>query len=71
MPHVEPELTDDDIRMLINNKNKPPLGAMINLMDIEEVAKKVMSKKAWHYYRSDAEDGYSERFMVVAFVKTC
>lgn len=61
MPKLEPELTDDDIRMLINNKNKPPLGAMINLRDIEEVAKKVMSMKAWHYYRSDAEDGYTYR----------
>ncbi|KAG8944970.1 Cytochrome b2, mitochondrial precursor [Tulasnella sp. 424] len=59
MPRLEPELTDDDIRMLINNRNKPPLGAMINLRDIEEVAKRVMSKKVWHFYRTDAEDGYS------------
>ncbi|KAG8986539.1 Cytochrome b2, mitochondrial precursor, partial [Tulasnella sp. 427] len=58
LPKQEPEITDDDIRMMINKKNKAPLGAMINLRDIEEVAKRVMSQKAWHYYRSDAEDGY-------------
>lgn len=60
MPHVEPEYTDDDLRVIRAKRDKPPLGAMINLMDIEDVARKVMTKQAWHYYRSEAEDGYSK-----------
>ncbi|KAG8878013.1 Cytochrome b2, mitochondrial precursor [Tulasnella sp. 331] len=58
MPAVETLLTDDEIRVLKAKKEKPPLSAMINLADIEDVARKVMTGQAWHYYRSDAEDGY-------------
>lgn len=56
---VDERLTDDELRVLREKKNKPPLGAMINLADIENVARKVMTKQAWSYYRSEAEDGYS------------
>ncbi|KAG8998828.1 Cytochrome b2, mitochondrial precursor [Tulasnella sp. JGI-2019a] len=61
MPELETQLTDDDIRVLKAKKEKPHLSAMINLADIEDVARKVMTQQAWHYYRSDAEDGYSYR----------
>ncbi|KAG8903652.1 Cytochrome b2, mitochondrial precursor [Tulasnella sp. 403] len=66
MPEVDPEWTDDDIRVIIAKKNRPPLGAMITLADIEDVARNVMTKQAWHYYRSDAEDGYSYRNNIAA-----
>lgn len=59
LPVLEPEFTDDEIRVIQAKRAKPPLAAMINLADIEDVARKVLTKQAWHYYRSDAEDGYS------------
>ena len=60
VPKTDPEFSDDDIRVIKARKDMPPLGAMINLADIEDVARKVMTKQAWHYYRSEAEDGYGE-----------
>lgn len=58
-PHGETDLSDDDIRVIIAKKNRPHINSLINLADMEDVARKVMSQQAWHYYRSDAEDGYS------------
>ncbi|KAG8834835.1 Cytochrome b2, mitochondrial precursor [Serendipita sp. 400] len=34
----------------------PPVAAMVNLYDFEEIAKKVLSNTAWAYYSSAAED---------------
>lgn len=36
----------------------PPIEAILNLQDMEDLAEKVMSRQGWAYYRSaaDAED---------------
>lgn len=59
MPEAATQMTDDDIRVLKAKKDKPAINTIINLADMEEVARRVMTQQAWHYYRSDAEDGYS------------
>jgi isopentenyl diphosphate isomerase/L-lactate dehydrogenase-like FMN-dependent dehydrogenase len=40
----------------------PPLESLLNLDEIEEVATKQASKKAWAYYYSAADDLYSKSF---------
>ncbi len=35
---------------------KPPLGAMMNVFDMEAVAARVMKKESWDYYSSGADD---------------
>lgn len=64
----EAEADDDDeeddpeeIKRLEYVENKPPLSQMYNLLDFEHVASKVMTKTAWAYYSSGADDEISLR----------
>lgn len=41
--------------------NKPPLSQMYNLFDFESVAKKTMTRTAWGYYSSGADDEITMR----------
>ncbi|KAG8961678.1 Cytochrome b2, mitochondrial precursor [Tulasnella sp. 419] len=61
MPVQEILMSEDDLRVAAARNAMPPLARMINLADIEEVARKVLTKQGWSYYRSEAEDGYSYR----------
>ncbi|KAJ5216421.1 uncharacterized protein N7498_002828 [Penicillium cinerascens] len=40
----------------------PPVETLLNLDEIEEVASKQVSKKAWAYYYSASDDMFSKRF---------
>ncbi|KDQ20635.1 hypothetical protein BOTBODRAFT_169366 [Botryobasidium botryosum FD-172 SS1] len=55
MPEKTLVKTDEERRIEEARKNMPPLGAMVNLNDIEESAKKVLSSTAWGYYASSSE----------------
>ncbi|KAI5449746.1 hypothetical protein NCC49_004111 [Naganishia albida] len=48
-------LTDDEKRVRNAREEMPPVDAMLNLQDFEELAEKVLSKTAWAYYRSAAD----------------
>ncbi|OCH96537.1 hypothetical protein OBBRIDRAFT_765365 [Obba rivulosa] len=48
--------TKDEIRMEEAQARKPPLSRILNLRELEEVAKSVMSYKAWAYYSSATDD---------------
>lgn len=54
-----PEEEEEDpyeVQRLENEKNKPPLSQMYNLLDFEYVARRVMNKVGWAYYSSGADD---------------
>lgn len=40
-------------------KEKPPISRVLNTREMEEVAKKVLSYKAWAYYSSAGDDEIS------------
>ena len=44
------------------NEGPPPVESFLNMDDIEEVATKLVSKKAWAYYYSASDDKISKRF---------
>ncbi|CAL1696102.1 unnamed protein product [Somion occarium] len=48
--------TEDELRMEREQANKPPLSRILNLQEMEEVARKVISSKAWAYYSSASDD---------------
>ncbi|KAH9926689.1 FMN-dependent dehydrogenase-domain-containing protein [Fomitopsis serialis] len=48
--------TEDEIRVAEARQNLPPPSAAINLHDIEILAEKVLTRTAWAYYRSTADD---------------
>lgn len=49
----------DELRVEEAVKDKPPLGRMINVQDIEETAKEILPYKAMAYYASAADDSIS------------
>jgi L-lactate dehydrogenase (cytochrome) len=57
----EEEIDPDEKRVAENEKNKPPLSQMYNLFDFEHVARHVLTKTAWAYYSSAADDEISMR----------
>ncbi|THH05905.1 hypothetical protein EW145_g4457 [Phellinidium pouzarii] len=60
--NVEKKKTQDELRVEKAQKEKPPLSRVLNAIEMEEVAKKVLSYKAWAYYSSagDGEITYAE-----------
>ncbi|KAE9398745.1 hypothetical protein BT96DRAFT_920627 [Gymnopus androsaceus JB14] len=50
------EKTKDELRVEQAMKQRPPLNRILNLSDMEEVAKQVLPYKTWAYYRSAADD---------------
>jgi L-lactate dehydrogenase (cytochrome) len=37
----------------------PPLSSVINLHDFEKIAQRFLTERAWAYYSSSADDGFS------------
>lgn len=60
MPIEAQTSNEDDERVAAARANLPSIATIINIRDIEAVAEYVLSKQAWSYYRSDAEDGFSK-----------
>ncbi|KAI9014297.1 cytochrome b2 [Hyaloraphidium curvatum] len=52
----EEALDEHEVARREAEKNKPALGEMLNLLDFEAVAKRVMTREAWAYYSSGADD---------------
>lgn len=50
------EVDEEEKARLEAEKNKPGLGEILNLLDFEAVARRVMKKEAWAYYSSGADD---------------
>ncbi|EJT97504.1 hypothetical protein DACRYDRAFT_96985 [Dacryopinax primogenitus] len=48
-------------------KALPPPDAAVNLADIEKLAKTVLTKTAWAYYRSAGDDEYTYRENIASF----
>lgn len=57
------EVDADELERLEAEKNKPALSEMLNLLDFENVAKRVMKKEAWAYYSSGADDEITLRWV--------
>ncbi|CDO72371.1 hypothetical protein BN946_scf184977.g70 [Trametes cinnabarina] len=51
--------TKDELRVEAAQASKPPLSRMLSLRDIEDVARQVLSYKAFAYYASAADDELS------------
>ncbi|KAJ7574442.1 FMN-dependent dehydrogenase-domain-containing protein [Mycena floridula] len=51
--------TKDQLRVEKALKERPPLEHILNLSDMEAVAKRVLSYKGWTYYSSAADDSMS------------
>ncbi|CAA7266569.1 unnamed protein product [Cyclocybe aegerita] len=49
--------TQDEIRVEQARKRMPPLIRILNLTDMENVARQILSHKAWAYYSSASDDG--------------
>ncbi|KAH9928981.1 FMN-dependent dehydrogenase-domain-containing protein [Amylocystis lapponica] len=64
MPEDANEPSEEDIRIAKARESLPPPAAALNLRDIEEFAQKILTKTAWAYYRSvaDDENTYFENF---------
>ncbi|KAF8528928.1 FMN-dependent dehydrogenase-domain-containing protein [Hysterangium stoloniferum] len=48
--------TMEELRMELEQRNKPPISKMHNVFDLENVARKVLSTKALGYYSSASDD---------------
>nr|VWP00836.1 Uncharacterized protein [Ganoderma boninense] len=48
--------TKDELRVEAAQKAKPPLSRVLSLWDMEHIAHKVLSYKAWAYYSSAADE---------------
>ncbi|KAF8622249.1 hypothetical protein AX15_007188 [Amanita polypyramis BW_CC] len=53
---VQKSKTKDQLRVEQAHKNKPPLYRVLNLAEIEGIARKVLPYKAWAYYSSATDD---------------
>lgn len=53
---IERSKTKDELRMEREQRNRPSISKMHNLLDIENVARKVLSYKALAYYSSATDD---------------
>lgn len=56
-PEANPEATGEE-----EDQGPPPMESLLNLDEIEEVATKNVSKKAWAYYYSGSDDKFSKQF---------
>ncbi|EJF66571.1 FMN-dependent dehydrogenase-domain-containing protein [Dichomitus squalens] len=59
--------TKDELRVEAAQQAKPPLSRILSLWDIEDVARKVLSYKAWAYYSSAADEELTHRENIRAF----
>lgn len=56
MPVDANQPTEEELRIAEARKHIPSPSAVINLDEIEDIAKKVLTTTAWAYYRSTADD---------------
>ncbi|KIL70694.1 hypothetical protein M378DRAFT_95200 [Amanita muscaria Koide BX008] len=61
--------TKDQARVEEAHKHKPPLYRVLNLADMEVIARKVLSHKAWAYYSSAADDEITHAENIRAFTR--
>ncbi|PAV19486.1 cytochrome b2 [Pyrrhoderma noxium] len=59
--------TQDEIRVEKAQQQKPPLNRVLNLSEMEAVAKQVLSYKAWAYYSSAGDDEITHAENIRAF----
>jgi L-lactate dehydrogenase (cytochrome) len=57
-PAPNPEIEEEEKRIAGARAKLPPLSHVLNLNEFEELAETVLSKTAWSYYRSAADDEY-------------
>ncbi|ELU45705.1 cytochrome b2 (L-lactate ferricytochrome C oxidoreductase) [Rhizoctonia solani AG-1 IA] len=57
-PAPNPEIEVEEERIANARAKLPPLSHVLNLNEFEELAETVLSKTAWSYYRSAADDEY-------------
>ncbi|KAI5121350.1 hypothetical protein M0805_000658 [Coniferiporia weirii] len=53
---AEKKKTQDELRVEKAEKEKPPLSRILNAQEMETVAKKILSYKAWAYFCSAGDD---------------
>ncbi|KIM85387.1 hypothetical protein PILCRDRAFT_778154 [Piloderma croceum F 1598] len=61
------EKTQDEIRVEQAQRQKPALNRLLNLQDVEDVARKVLPYKAMAYYSSASDDEISHNQNIIAF----
>ncbi|KAG8715750.1 Cytochrome b2, mitochondrial precursor [Ceratobasidium sp. 423] len=66
-PAPNPEAQEEEERIAKARAKLPPLSHVLNLNEFEELAQTVLSKTAWSYYRSAADDEYAHMNNALAF----
>ncbi|KAF8760162.1 Xylitol dehydrogenase [Rhizoctonia solani] len=66
-PAPNPEIEVEEERIANARAKLPPLSHVLNLNEFEELAETVLSKTAWSYYRSAADDEYAHMNNALAF----
>ncbi|CAE6360969.1 unnamed protein product [Rhizoctonia solani] len=66
-PAPNPEIEEEEKRIAGARAKLPPLSHVLNLNEFEELAETVLSKTAWSYYRSAADDEYAHMNNALAF----
>ncbi|KDN51148.1 hypothetical protein RSAG8_00777, partial [Rhizoctonia solani AG-8 WAC10335] len=66
-PAPNPEIEKEEERIAKARAKLPPLSHVLNLNEFEELAQTVLSKTAWSYYRSAADDEYAHLNNALAF----
>ncbi|CAE6537965.1 unnamed protein product [Rhizoctonia solani] len=66
-PARNPEVEAEEERIANARAKLPPLSQVLNLNEFEELAQTVLSKTAWSYYRSAADDEYAHVNNALAF----
>ncbi|KIM79769.1 hypothetical protein PILCRDRAFT_98049 [Piloderma croceum F 1598] len=61
------EKTKDEIRVEMAQQQKPALNRVLNLQDMEDVARKVLSFRALGYYSSASDDEITHNQNILAF----
>ncbi|KAL5480695.1 hypothetical protein ACEPAI_9635 [Sanghuangporus weigelae] len=63
----EKKQTQDEIRVELAQQEKPPLSRVLNALEMEKVATKILSHKAWAFFASAADDGVAHEENIRAF----
>lgn len=59
-PAADPGIEEEERRITEARAKLPPLSHVLNLNEFEELAQGVLSKTAWSYYRSAADDEFGK-----------
>ncbi|KAG8700511.1 Cytochrome b2, mitochondrial precursor, partial [Ceratobasidium sp. 394] len=66
-PKKNPEIEQEERRTAEARANLPPLSHVLNLNEFEELARGVLNKTAWAYYRSAADDEFAHMNNALAY----